>query len=440
MKYIAPYKVFKFSKYELSSDGKELQFHYSFDQSLHFTEKIVLPEGQYVDEGLRETDYFKRMLELYHLVAGTSYYKLYPTKQIEAENVRFTPALSDLLNKIYCEGLGEFMYVNQLKPEHLVRFSPDTTELNTVTELELSSKPIVMIGGGKDSLVSLAALRKGQREFTAFRVNGHTLVDTQLDALQVEDRCTVKRIIDSKLLDAKNLTGALNGHVPVTAILSILALIMALIRGQSTVITSNESSADIPNLEYEGVKINHQFSKSLQMERSLREYVQSEISPSLAYFSMLRPLSELMIAKLFVDNIFHAVRGKWSSSNHNFQLRGEDQSPNWDADYSEKTLATYALLAPFLKRGEMAAEFGIDNPFQEKYKETWLRLGGQKEYKPFECVADINEVRHALWLMQRSGEYPEINDWDWTLPDYDFQQWGEHDLTGEYKELLEQLV
>ena len=96
-----------------------------------------------------------------------------------------------------------------------------------------------------------------------------------------------------------NEAGALNGHVPITGIFSAIALAGAVMSGCDAVAMSNEHSASAPNLLIDNVEVNHQFSKSLEFEEDFSEYVQNYISPSIAYFSLLRPLSEIEIARRF---------------------------------------------------------------------------------------------------------------------------------------------
>ena len=70
-------------------------------------------------------------------------------------------------------------------------------------------------------------------------------------------------------LRALNDAGALNGHVPVTAIVTRAALLTAPLHGFDAVAMANERSASAGNLSWDGVEVNHQFSKSLRVERLL---------------------------------------------------------------------------------------------------------------------------------------------------------------------------
>ena len=82
------------------------------------------------------------------------------------------------------------------------------------------------------------------------------------------------REIDPQLLRSAEL-GFLNGHVPVTGIISAIAVLAAALSGRDAVVMSNEWSASVPTLEHDGRPVNHQWSKSAAFEASFRELLQA---------------------------------------------------------------------------------------------------------------------------------------------------------------------
>ena len=78
-----------------------------------------------------------------------------------------------------------------------------------------------------------------------------------------------EREIDPQLLRSREL-GFLNGHVPVTGIISAIAVLAATLDGRDAVVIANEWSASIPTLEVDGVPVNHQYSKSGTFEAAFR--------------------------------------------------------------------------------------------------------------------------------------------------------------------------
>src|SRR5690606_25872473 len=100
------------------------------------------------------------------------------------------------------------------------------------------------------------------------------------------------------------------------------------------------------------------YSKSLELEIALNNYINKYISPSLRYFSLIRPWSELKIVEYFADNLFDEYAGLWSSSNHNFKLGVDSEKPGWDPDYSAKTLAIFGMFAAFIEPQRLIPEMG----------------------------------------------------------------------------------
>jgi hypothetical protein len=248
------------------------------------------------------------------------------------------------------------------------------------------------MGGGKDSLVSLEILREGGVELQPVCVGGSELIaDTVktagLPLIRIEREL-------SPALGLMNEAGALNGHVPVTAINSAILVCASLLYGYRWVVFSNESSADEATLtDEQGRRINHQYSKSLDFETDLRATISREVSADIDYFSLLRPLKELAIAQRFSDlSAYHPV---FSSCNRNFHLDGPRTSGRW-CGACPKCRFTALALAPFMQPEELLAIMGrdvLDEAGQEEGFRALCRLGVEK---PFECVGSVDESRSAM--------------------------------------------
>ena len=126
-------------------------------------------------------------------------------------------------------------------------------------------------GGGIDSIVSVEHVR--QRADVALFV-----VSRPGDRFEAIERpaavsglpvIRAGREIDQQLMRSAEL-GFLNGHVPVTGILSAIAVLAAVLGERDTVVMSNEWSASVPTLEHDGRPVNHQYSKSASFEAAFR--------------------------------------------------------------------------------------------------------------------------------------------------------------------------
>jgi hypothetical protein len=90
-----------------------------------------------------------------------------------------------------------------------------------------------------------------------------------------------------------NKQGALNGHIPVTAVNSAILVLAAVLHDADQVVFSNERSASYGSLIPGTGEVNHQWSKGWDFERDFARYVRESVAEDVSYFSLLRPFSEL---------------------------------------------------------------------------------------------------------------------------------------------------
>ncbi len=131
--------------------------------------------------------------------------------------------------------------------------------------------------------------------------------------------------------------------MPITAIVTCVALLTAALNGFDTVAMANERSASAGNLSWDGVEINHQFSKSLAAERLLAAAV-AESGASVRQLSVLRPASELAIARAFAG--MERYHGAFTSCNAIFRLDPALRASSWCRD-CPKCRFVFLALAPF---------------------------------------------------------------------------------------------
>ena len=126
--------------------------------------------------------------------------------------------------------------------------------------------------------------------------------------------------------------------------------------GFDAIVMSNEHSASAPNLSVGGAEINHQFSKSLEFEREFAGYIASHISPSIAYFSLLRPLSEIEIARRFAR--YRAIFPAFPQLQHRVPaVARPSAAEHWCGD-CPKCRFVFLALAPFVAKPELIGIFG----------------------------------------------------------------------------------
>jgi len=306
-------------------------------------------------------------------------------------------------SKIYYNGLGEYLYVNQLEvsSQELFTIVSDSDICYKQNSFQFSSGTIIPVGGGKDSVVSLELLKGGRKDNYALIMNPrgaslHTAALAGYDAkkINLEGKCNliqIKRLLDPKLLEL-NDKGYLNGHTPFSALLAFITALSAIIFERQYIALSNENSASEGNLVFNDLEVNHQYSKSFGAERELHTYIKQYICSELNYFSFLRPLYELQIAALFCHmDTYHQ---DFRSCN-----RGS-KTDSW-CGQCPKCLFVYIILSPFLDRKHLQVIFGKDLFSDKSMLFQFRQLAGLEENKPFECVGTYREVRAALALTLR---------------------------------------
>ena len=389
---------FSFCGHHYDAATGQATLSYEADGQL-LTEVITFPWAPWPTDASRQATFFQA-LQVLHLIAGISYYKAGLAHSIDLPGCKVDAPLADFLNELYLQGLGEFAYVNELDLSALTLFKANTDSAATAMDLDLPERALVAMGGGKDSLVCLQMLKRAGIEVQPVCVGGSELIGDTARASGLP-LIRIQRKL-SPLLTEMNVQGAWNGHVPVTAINSAILVCAGLLYGYRYIVFANESSANEATLtDSNGKEVNHQYSKSLAFEQTLRDVIHDRISPNLEYFSLLRPYGEIAITRQFADMTkYHAV---FSSCNRNFHQDGSRIDGRWCQDCPKCRFAALAL-APFLSPEKLIAIQGKDLLDQRDQLQGFKQLCGLGEDKPFECVGSIAESRAVMkHLAAQSG-------------------------------------
>ncbi len=345
--------------------------------------------------GSRGVDAAARIL---FLLAGVSYYKTAAPRLVDLGATATTARERAFLRTFYVEGLAEFAFRNGLDLSSLEVVGPEGTFEPAATALR-EGRPLVPFGAGIDSIVTVervahrepdASLFVVSREGDRFEAIERAAEVTGLPVVRAERR------IDPSLLRSKEL-GFLNGHVPVTGILSAIAVVAAVAGGHDAVVMSNERSASAPTVSDGAHQVNHQWSKGAAFEAEFRRLLAGALAPAPDYFSLLRSRSELWVAREFAHlGAYHRV---FRSCNRAFAIDPGRRLDHW-CGRCDKCCFVDLVLAPYLDAGELAAIYGGHEPLADAtLSANFLALIGTGEHaKPFECVGDEEECRAAALL------------------------------------------
>jgi hypothetical protein len=393
-----PKFVYENYSWEIAEKNLEISFYFRILPDIKFKPKVVIKnidKNQIKRIGDRVLNNLVFNLGLIELL---SYWKATCSPEIIIEagslNKEQINWWRDLINR----GMGQFFYENKIdfiKPNFL-KIIPQKFNQLPRCEGKLDSKVMVPLGGGKDSIVTFELLKKAKKDIACFSLNPTGATRKIMKIGRCKNPIIVQRKIDKKLLEL-NRKGFLNGHTPFSAYLAFLSTLVVVIYDFKYTAFSNEGSSNEGNVKYLGKIINHQYSKSFDFEQKFRKYSKKYLAKNVEYFSFLRPLYEIQIAKLFSK--YSKYFSSFLSCNETFKTYSGIRKPTgkW-CGKCPKCLFVFMILHPFIKEGELVKIFG-QNLFENKeLLSLMLELIGERKFKPFECVGTKKESLAALYL------------------------------------------
>ena len=391
-------RAFRFVRCSFDAETGVARLVYAFDEGPELTETVTIPGAPFALDATR-AQAVEHAVRLLHLITGVSYYKAAVPNEIRIDGYAIDAATAVLMEQVYVHGLGEFAYRNGLSLHGRVRFPVAAQAPAPAAAAGLREHALVAIGGGKDSLVSIEALRGAGVEQTVTWIGGSQLI-AACAARTGLPTLNIGRALAPELFEY-NRQGAWNGHIPVTAINSAIMVLAALLHGVDQVVFSNERSASYGSMIPGTGEVNHQWSKGWAFESAFGAYVQSHVAADLQYYSLLRPLSELAVARQFARTDHYDAH--FSSCNRNFHLLGERPTNRW-CGVCPKCHFVFLALAPFMPKPRLVGIFGrnlLDDANQTGGFDALLEY---QDHKPFECVGEGRESRAAMAAL---GDRPE---------------------------------
>lgn len=364
-----------------------LAFDFNLDDRFHFRPTLVIPARPFFDwEGIPEEQLQALVFQI-GMTELVSYWKIACPKRVVVKPFALTESQKAFWKKLYYNGLGEFLYLNGIavSENELMEIEAVGRKVFAEVNLPLEEKTLVPVGGGKDSVVTLECLRQ-EMPVTPLIVNprGATLNCVKTAGYKEDEFIVINRTLDPTMLKL-NAEGYLNGHTPFSALLAFISILVAFGSRSKYIALSNENSANESTVP--GTNINHQYSKSIEFERDFRNYVAENLNKDVQYFSFLRPLSELQIAKLFSE--CEAYRSVFRSCNVG------SKTDSW-CGHCPKCLFTWIILSPFLSRERLVDIFGKDLMADDSLRPIFEELNGTAAVKPFECVGTVEEVNACM--------------------------------------------
>jgi len=408
------YPRFIYENYSWKISGKDLKisFNFKIKPDIKFQPKVAIKN---IDKNqIRRVG--DRVLNnlVFHLglIEILSYWKATCSPEIFIKAGPLNEKQIKWWKDLIIKGMGQFFFENKIdfrKPSFIKIKTKTKVVLNEKYERKLENRVLVPIGGGKDSIVTLEILKKAKKNITCFSLNPTSPAQEIIKTADCENSIIIERKIDPKLLEL-NQKGFLNGHTPFSAYLAFLSVLCAILFNFKYIVFSNERSSNEGNVKYLGRIINHQYSKSFDFEKRFRDYSKKYLAKNVEYFSFLRPLYEIQIAKLFSNypkyfsaflscNVAYQTDSGLRPARHPPAFGGPLKKPikKWCGN-CPKCLFVFASLYPFVDSKKIVKIFG-QNLFEDrKLLPIMQELIGERKFKPFECVGTKKESLVAFHL------------------------------------------
>ena len=371
-------------------DGTDILLVTELDGVATFAERlrVVLPDGTVLAPDADDPA-IAGALDVLALTASVSYLKATLPARIEVARDA-GPAALTMLRALLTDGLAELALRAGLGPLDDAFALPAAAAPPMRVQGAVRDGTLVTVGGGKDSALTLALAARHDPDALAVAVNPRAPME-RTAAWAGVGLVRIERRLDRALLDL-NARGAINGHVPITAIVTSAAVVAAAMLGRGTVLVSNERSSDAATREVDGWRVNHQYSKTSVFERLLGAALH-ESGARTRVVSLLRPLSELAIARGVAreDGLVAQV----TSCNAAFALDGPGDG--W-CGRCDKCRFVQLVLAPFSERSRLVTDLGFDALGDVEQVDAFASMLDAAT-KPFECVGTVEEVRLAFDLL-----------------------------------------
>ena len=391
-----PQRAARFTYLNFEIDGSILRGHYecggvTYRETVEFSHPLDV-----------NSDAVRAVGELWFLLAGLSYYKARAAHTIDVGALPLGSAGRELFEASITDGLGEFAYRNGLDLSDVAIVGGHEV-IATAPALDRHSV-LIPFGGGIDSVVTVRALspQLSPALFVMSPPSGRFEPLEETAALMHLPVQRATRTLDPQITTPN--AHVFNGHVPVTAMVTLLATISALASGRGGVVMSNEHSASVPNLTHGDREVNHQWSKSLSAERLIAAALAERCGDELTVASFLRDKSELWVAREFARS--HDVLTTFRSCNRAFRQDRTERARTWCGE-CDKCLFINLVLAPFVPSNTLDDIFSENAPLRRADMEGAIRtlVGLGMEKKPFECVGDPDECAVALQVVAAMPEY-----------------------------------
>lgn len=330
--------------------------------------------------------------------------RLCDLERVRVEVEGLSPEGAAFFTHIFRGGLGELRYRNGLDVYREIELQGADSDGGEAPDPgPLRDMALVFNGGGKDTAVAGETLKALGVPITWLCCGRNRAMGPLAEAAGVSEVLVVEEGANRRRMQKLR---RYRGHVPFNHLLAFLGLLTAYLTRTRYVVAANERSASFGNLIHEGFEVNHQYTKSFDFEWRFQRYVREHLLGEISYFSLLRPLYEVQIAKIFTG--FPEYFSGFMSCNHGVR------SGRWCAS-CPKCGFLFVMLSAFLDPPQVREIF-VGDPLRSESLRRWVGVLTAAPERPFDCVGTLEEVRLALALAADRGLGDVIAKEGWAMP------------------------
>lgn len=318
-----------------------------------------------------------------------------------------TPELADLWTIVFHNVWAQWRYEHDLPRYQGPQLTPASSPRSVgPVDAQLGQVEVLSFcGGGKDSLVAMKLLEAAGLTYSTLAYSSsvygtaatqHALIDGLVDRGKAVRRHRLWMYDDFMDAPVAQLHPELGVHSVLAAETpssAFAALPLVLQHGYAYLSLAHERSADLGNLRWAvtGEDVNHQWGKSAEAERLLRDYIRAHLIGNTTYFSLLKPLYDVLI--------FNMLRAC------------EADVPSTHSCNVAKPWCGTCPKCAYVWLNYMAylPEPLVDGIFKRNLLDVpenqlgYRQMLGLEDHTPFECIGQVDEVRLAFELCRRKG-------------------------------------
>ena len=367
-------------------DGSGIDFHYEA-LGASFRIRATLPPRIAAGITVLPAASLAQLLTALGISFAPFLFKLSDFARVEVRTAPLDDESLAFFEAFLVHGMGEFRYLQGLDParpidvraEPLVRSLPPSV-------VPVEERLLMLNGGGKDTIVAAELLKAGGQPFTWLTIRPNDTRRRVIELSGVREALEVGYEQDANIARLSRYPW---GHVPHTSIVLGFGVLAALVTRHRYVAAGNEFSSSSSNLRFNGMEVNHQYTKSFAFEHGFASFIRRCVTPSIEVFSVLRPFHDLQLARLF------AAHRKYFP--HFISCNRGIRSATW-CMRCPKCAFTALALYPFLGREDMLSVFGEDPLQRPGIRRHVLELV-TGSFKPWECVGTREESGLALRML-----------------------------------------